>query len=412
MTAQAVKDQFERSVKVGRGISHAWGKARFDAVDESTLVITTDHPLPLDLISSSQFAFIYSPSSAERGTDWFQKGNEDGTGPYKVVHWVPNQQIVLERNDAYWGGWKGGEPDRVIYRIVSEVSTQVQMLRSGEADLEFGTIPLNLVATLREAPDIKVEALRSYQNLMVAINTMKPPTDNLKFRQALSHIMDAKTVVKQIYAGFASAPRGPAPMVLPGAPTFDDMPQFDLALAKKLLDESGVPADQREITWGLYIGVDTMKDLALLFQANAATVGIKVRIIPVEQGVFTNRQRKQETSFNVAPHQWFPDYATIDPTLLFESQKVVSFNYSYYSDPAVDRWIDEGRTLEAMDKEHAAEVWAKAYHKAVIDDAAAMFLADMVNIVPHRANLEGVTAETTDPAYQTVFFYKLHRKGD
>src|SRR5215469_16075401 len=66
MTAQAVKDQFERSVKVGRGISHAWGKARFEAVDESTLVVTTDRPLPLDLISSSQFTLIYSPSSAER----------------------------------------------------------------------------------------------------------------------------------------------------------------------------------------------------------------------------------------------------------------------------------------------------------------------------------------------------------
>src|SRR5215469_8862714 len=66
MTAQALKNQFERSVKVGRGISHAWGKARFEAVDESTLVVTTDRPLPLDLISSSQFTLIYSPSSAER----------------------------------------------------------------------------------------------------------------------------------------------------------------------------------------------------------------------------------------------------------------------------------------------------------------------------------------------------------
>src|SRR5215472_10123292 len=64
MTAQAIKDQFERSLKVGRGISHAWGKARFEAVDDSTLVVTTDHVLPLDLISSSQFTLICSPSAA------------------------------------------------------------------------------------------------------------------------------------------------------------------------------------------------------------------------------------------------------------------------------------------------------------------------------------------------------------
>jgi peptide/nickel transport system substrate-binding protein len=85
----------------------------------------------------------------------------------------------------------------------------------------------------------------------------------------------------------------------------------------------------------------------------------------------------------------------------------VSFNFSYYSDPQVDKWIDDGTKLEAVDKKGSAEAWRKAYQK-VIDDAACIFVADTLRIIPHRANLEGVT---TDPAYETVFFRFLHRTG-
>ena len=159
---------------------------------------------------------VYSPSSGEKGTDWFQKGNADGTGPYKVTQWIPNQQIVLEKNKDYWGGWKGNEADRIIVRIVSEVSTQLQMLRSGETDLTFATIPFDLVESLKKEPNIKVEVVDSWQYLPGPINVKKSPTDNLKFRQALTHIMDYETVSKQIYAGLASVPQGPTPMAMPG----------------------------------------------------------------------------------------------------------------------------------------------------------------------------------------------------
>ena len=69
--------------------------------------------------------------------------------------------------------------------------------------------------------------------------------------------------------------------------------------------------------------------------------------------------------------------------------------------------IDAGTKLEAVDKAKCYEAWREAYQQ-VIDDAAAMFIADTKRIIAHRANLEGVT---TDPAYETVFFRFLHRTG-
>jgi peptide/nickel transport system substrate-binding protein len=349
---------------------------------------------------------MYSPAAAAKDTDWFQKGNADGTGPYKLVQWIPNQQIVLERNADYWAGWKGGEADRIIVRIVSEVSTQLQMLRSGEADLTFATIPFDMVETLKQDPNIKIDVVDSWQYLPGPINTKKPPTDNLKFRQALTHIMDYETVSKEIYAGLASVPQGPTPLAMPGAQKYD-MPKFDLELAKKLLDESGVPKDQWKITWVAYGGVDVLKNVALLFQANAAKVGVQVEIMQGDWGVMWDKQKHLETSFNVYPFRNWPDYATVQPASNFKTQETVSFNFSYYSNPDVDKWIDEGTRLEAVDKAASAEAWRKAYQQ-ILDDAAALFIADTKRILPHRANLEGIQ---TDPAYETVFFHGLHRAG-
>ena len=131
---------------------------------------------------------VYSADAAAKGTDVFQKGYADGTGPYKLVQWVPNQQIVLERNKDYWRGWTGDEPDRIIVKIVSEVSTQLQMLRSGEADLTFATIPFDMVNTLQQDPNIKIDVVDSWMFVPGKINVKKPPTDNLKFRQATAPI--------------------------------------------------------------------------------------------------------------------------------------------------------------------------------------------------------------------------------
>lgn len=407
MTATAVKTILDRNIAMGQGAQYLWGGATVTAPDDETLVIQTKDPLPIDLVSSGSYAaMIYSPAAAAASTEWFQKGNADGTGPYKVVQWIPNQQIVLERNKDYWGGWNGNEADRIIVRIVSEVSTQLQMLRSGEADLMFGTIPYDMVGTLTQDSKIKIDEVASWRNLPALINTQLAPTNNLKFRQALTHIMDYETVAKQLYGGLASVPKGPTPMAIPGAAKYE-MPKFDLALAKKLLDESGVPKDQWKITLAIYTGVDVLKNVALLFQADAAKVGVKVDIVQGEWGVLWGKQKQLATSFNVFPLHWWPDYATMQPASLFQTQKEVSYNFSYYSNPEVDKWIDEGTKLEAVDKARCYDAWRKAYGQ-VIDDAAAMFVADVKRIVPHRADLEGVV---TDPAYETVFFRFLHRAG-
>ena len=54
-----------------------------------------------------------------------------GTGPYKFVRWDSGSQIVLERNDHYWGT----QPhylDRIVYRIIQEPYVATALLKKGE----------------------------------------------------------------------------------------------------------------------------------------------------------------------------------------------------------------------------------------------------------------------------------------
>jgi peptide/nickel transport system substrate-binding protein len=406
LNAKTIAAALQHYIKTGQGPHYLWGGAEVVATDDWTLTLKSKDALPLDLVASGSYAcMLASPSHIAKGSEAIQKGLADGTGPYKLVQWVPNQQIVLERNKDYWGGWTGGEADRIIVRIVAEVSTQLQMLRSGEADLLFSTIPFDLVETLKQDPNIKVYIGPSWQYLYGPINVKKPPTDNLKFRKALQHLIDYDTIATQIYAGLATVPKGATPGAMPGFKELTIAP-FDIEKAKQLVEESGVPADQRKITWVAYGGVDVLKNVALLFQANAKKAGIEVEIVQGDWGVMWDKQKKLETSANVYPFRNWPDYATMQPSPILKTQESVSFNFSHYSDPEVDAWIDEGTKNEAVDKTKTSDAWNKAYQKAM-DDGAYVNIANVARVIPHRANLEGVVS---DAAYETVFFRYLKKK--
>ena len=59
--------------------------------------------------------------------------NDAGSGPYKLGAWDRNQQIILERNPDYWGGWGDKYLDTIIVRPVGESTTMRLMIEKGDA---------------------------------------------------------------------------------------------------------------------------------------------------------------------------------------------------------------------------------------------------------------------------------------
>jgi len=408
--AAAAKASLERTIEMKQGAYYIWDAVEsIEAPDDATLVIRTGKPAPMDLIASSQYgAYIYSPAAAGKGTEWFNQGNAAGTGPYHVRQWVKGQQVVLEKFDDYWGGWNGSNFDRVILKVVQENATQVQMLRSGEADF-ISLVPADAVDMLREEEDVVVGLVPSWKNSQFLINTKKYPTDNVKFRKALTHLWDYDTVVRDIYAGSAEVARGAIPATMWGHNEDLARPEFAPAKARRYLEASGVPKKDWKVTMQ-YIGTsEEYKNAALLFQENARQVGLEVVLEPGPWGTIWDKAKNLETAPNLQSMTWWPTYATPNDWLigLFRSEEKALFNLSHYSNPEFDELVNEGVRLEGIDRAAAIDRYHEA-QEVLVDDAVAIFYADIKSRVARRADIEGLEV---NPAYNAVFFYRIHRKS-
>lgn len=62
----------------------------------------------------------------------------NGTGPFKLDHWTPGEEIVMVRNDDYWR--EPAKLERVVIKQVDEWSTRFAMLQAGDADA--GAVPV------------------------------------------------------------------------------------------------------------------------------------------------------------------------------------------------------------------------------------------------------------------------------
>ncbi|MEM1222867.1 MAG: ABC transporter substrate-binding protein [Verrucomicrobiota bacterium] len=408
LTAEAAKQSLERTIKLGKGGSYIWSSVEsITAVDELTLEIRTEYPAPIDLIASSQYAaYIYSPEAAKHDSNWFNEGHAAGTGPYRLRQWERNQQIVLEQNADYWGGWQDGQITRVIYKIVRESATQVQLLLAGEADF-LSLVSVDLLDTFEANPDIRVAYIPSWKNSQFLINTRKGPTRDPDFRRALVHAWDYETVVSKVYAGSADVARGIIPRSLWGHDAGLPSPAFDLTKAKNYLDLSGIPLPERKVSIAYIASSAAYQSAVELYQSNLAKIGIEAELKPGPWGSIWDNAKNLETAPNLISMTWWPTYATPSDWLtgLFKTEEPANFNLSYYSNPDYDVLVAEGVRLEAADRPAAVERYHKA-QRILIEDAVAVFYADLKERVIHRADLQGVDP---NPAYNTIFFHQLRR---
>lgn len=407
--AAAAKASIERTMKLKKGAWYIWSSVTaIEAPNDHTLVIKTKTPQPIDLIASSQYgAYMFSPKAASKGTAWFNQGHDGGTGPYEVRQWEKGQQVVLDKNPNYWGGWTDKNFNRVILKIVEENATQVQLLKSGEADF-ISLVPADAMASLAKDKDLVIGTKPSWKNSQFLINVQKAPTNNLKFRQALTYLWDYNGVVKNIYDGAAVRGKGIIPATMWGHDPNLKVPNFNIEKAKKLIAESGVPADQRKVTMA-YIGTsEEYKNSALLFQQNAKKAGVDVELLPGPWGTIWDKAKNLATAPNLQSMTWWPTYPTPSDWLigLFRTEKKTLFNLSHYSNPKFDKLVNDAVDLEASDRKAAIKKYYKA-QQMLVDDAAAIFYADIKTRVARRADIGGVRI---NPAYNAVFFYRIYRK--
>ncbi len=152
---------------------------------------TIAQPFPLGIVDKEYTEAEYS--TADPYAHDFMKSNPMGTGPYKLVKWTPNVETILKRNEDYWGGWEGNHVDKVIIKEITEASTRVAALKSGDADI--AEIPYTNIQDVQGNPDIIIDPVKTFQLEMVAmcVDTTRAGHEfmhNESVRQAFSWAFD------------------------------------------------------------------------------------------------------------------------------------------------------------------------------------------------------------------------------
>jgi len=176
------------------------------------------------------------PETAEQ----LKEVSKIGSGPFKLVRWAPNEEILLEKFADHFNAPK---VDRWIMRIVPNAEATLGMLKRGEINFlgMFGGDADVLEKFAKENPDI---ALRSEVDIgfeYVAFNHRRPPFDDVKFRRALSLAIDRRLMVSAAWQDRAIPANSHVSPVLSywHDPKVDTSLKTGLAEATKLLQEGG-----------------------------------------------------------------------------------------------------------------------------------------------------------------------------
>ena len=226
--------------------------ASVEVVDPLTIRVLTSTPDPILEKRLASYAGTIIPKAAFESIGFEGFGLQPiGTGPYKVVEYRPDDVLILESHDGYWGGPPPAA--RIEFRIIPEVASRIAALVSGDVDIA-SNIPPDQIETLESDPEVTLSGIPIANIRTIVLNTRVPVTANKRMRQALSLAIDRQLIIDTIWGGRALLPHGYqfdnwGPLYNPDRPT----PAYDPDRARELITEAGYDGS----TISLWLPIDT-----------------------------------------------------------------------------------------------------------------------------------------------------------
>jgi peptide/nickel transport system substrate-binding protein len=409
-TAEAVKLTIERTKKLGKGAAFIWdGVKEVQVVDDYTVKFILKSPVPLpQIVASSNAAYIMSPKAVEKDSLWFDKGNDAGTGPYRLTQYKDGESAILAKFDDYWGGWNGKHVENVLVKFTRDPLVQLQMLQAGEAQL-VGRLPLDSYKAVKEGKDTTVIYGPSYQNYVAFFNVKRPPLDNVKVRQALTYAMPYKDIINVGFAGAATQARGIVPQGQFGFSEKVMQYTYDLDKAKALLAEAGFPKGSLKLVLTYASENPQEQRFAPLIQSEFKKLGVDLEIQPLAWNTqWAKGKGDPKERQDIFLLLWWPTYS--DPyetlfSLLHDEGDKPEWNLAYYKSPAYDTMIKKAYETVGVQPSVAIDMYVNAQNM-IQKDCPVAPLVDVTGLWPLSRKLKGLVI---NPAYpNVVFFYDTY----
>ena len=267
-----------------------------------------------------------------------------GSGPFKFVSAETDRDVVIERNDDYWGD--KAKLARVRFAIVPDETTQALELRKGSGDIAINSLTPDTVLTLAHNPALAVERSPGTRIAYLGFNLRDPILKDVRVRQAIAYALDRQPMVEYLWRGQVELARSVLPTQSWAYNGDVHSYEHDPDKANQLLDAAGYPAlngVRFHITMKTSTDANTRLMVAVM-QQQLRTVGIALDIRSFEPATFLTDV--VHGAFQMYGLRWIG--GNEDPDIFeyaFHSSKFPpnGANRGFYSNPKLDALIDQAR---------------------------------------------------------------------
>jgi peptide/nickel transport system substrate-binding protein len=275
-----------------------------------------------------------------------------GTGPYRFVKWTTGSEIVLEKNDDYWG--EKPHLKKVIFRIITDPSVALQVLKRQELDVASLT-PIQWERQT-SSPDFEKHFDKfSYyapNYSYIGWNSAKPYFSDKRVRTAMTYLVNRELILDKIMFNLGAVVTNPFYI---NSPEYDKdikpIP-YDPEEAKKLLDEAGWIdhdgdgiRDKDGVKFSFEFLIpnesETGEKIATILKEELDKVGIQMEIRKTEWAVFT--MRLNERKFDAVTLAWSMGVES-DPYQIWSSTQIdKGSNFVGFKNAEADKLIEKAR---------------------------------------------------------------------
>lgn len=341
--------------------------------------------------------------------------NPVGSHYYKLENWKNNQHLTLTRNPQATQGQ--AKINTLITRIIPDKATQFLELSADNIDM-MGLNPIQFARILPSRPDLN-KNIGLYKELgnnytYLGFNLKRKPFDDVRVRQAINYAIDKQEIIDGVLLGLGEPVASPyKPGTRWSNPTLKPYP-YDPVKARALLKAAGfidingdgiLEKDGKAFSFEILTNQNKEREMsAVLIQRRLKDVGIQVSIRSLEWASFLGRF-VEPREFDVVMLGWGLGLDPDQYNIWHSSQQgPKQFNFIGYSNPKVDKLLEDGRMELDLDKRQ------KIYHEfaeILLKDSPIVYLSAGYGLTAVHKRVKGIDnpAPPAGIGYNTYDWY-------
>jgi peptide/nickel transport system substrate-binding protein len=351
-----------------------------EAQDDRTVVFKLKEPFAPFLWNLTRGGIGIVPEGSPPNVD----SNPIGSGAFRFVRHVPDAEVVIARNDAYYGVRPHIATAR--FKIVPESIVRALELRKGAVDVALNALPPDTVEVLKDNPDLQVIEGPGTNYYYIAFNLKDPAFSDLRVRKAIAYAINTDNIIRYLWRGQGRPASGVIP---PGNWSYEPnvaIYPHDPERARALLREAG----KTSLAFTFRTSTDeTARLLGAVFQQQLKEVGIDMSIQSNEPA--TLAADIESGNFQAYARRWIG--GNNDPdifNLIFHSKMTPpdGSNRGFFANEQVDALIDFARRETDLEKRASAY---REVQRIVAEELPYVSLFYLNNVAVFNKRIQGMT---------------------